>query len=204
VARPEPPRHHRSPGIGLLVVTTTVLTACVVGFFFQLAETVASIAFSAKPNTQFDTGLFEQDRSLQNAGTLLGHNALVFGGFLLCGLLLAGWRLPLLTVLGRRSVVLIILVFTGYCFWRVAAQNASVAAQISAPRAFFLLSLPHGPLEFGAFFSPLLAAVWPRFRSRRERVAQVGRAILPAFVLLVVAACVECWISPVLLSIPIR
>jgi hypothetical protein len=185
-----------------LGVVAVGVTALVVGFLLQLASTVASGLFAAKQSSQFDTGIFNQDASVQHFWSLVGNNFQVFAGFVFCGFLLTGTRPHRLLRVGRVSARVITLVFAGVCVARLASQTASVAAQFHASKGFFLLALPHGPVEFGAFCTPVLAAIWPRASSVAARRAQLLRCLPLGIGLLIIAAVVECWITPVLLSIP--
>lgn len=191
----------RSLRLRFLEMAATGLVAVCLGFLFQLAVTLASFGFAAKQNTQFDTTLFDADRSPLSGATLLAHNLLPLTAFVLCGLLLAGWRPHPRVVLSRWSVALITVGFIGYCFQQLAMQEASIAAERSVPRIAMLLLLPHGPLEFGGFFVPLIAARWPRSKVARSRIEHVRRSLPLALALIVLAAFVECWITPVLLSL---
>jgi uncharacterized membrane protein SpoIIM required for sporulation len=185
-----------------LVVVAVGAAALVIGFLLQLVSTVASGLFVAKQSNQFDTGLYNQDASLHHFLSLVGNNVQVFAGFALCGLLLTGTRFHRLLRVGRLSAGVITLVFVGVCIARLGSQTASVAAQFHDSKWFFLLALPHGPLEFGAFCTPVLAAIWPRASTAAMRRAQLCRCLPLGIGLLIIAAVVECWITPVLLSIP--
>jgi uncharacterized membrane protein SpoIIM required for sporulation len=201
VARDSAKRETAGSIKGLAVVAVGV-TALVVGFLLQLVSTVASGLFAAKQSNQFDTGLFDQDASLRHFWSLVGNNVQVFAGFVLCGLLLTGTRPHRLLRIGRGSAGVITSVFVAVCIARLGSQTASVAAQFHDSKGFFLLALPHGPLEFGAFCTPVLAAIWPRASSASVRRAQLRRCLPLGIGLLIIAAVVECWITPALLSIP--
>jgi hypothetical protein len=178
----------------------TAAVGLVFGFLVQILDAAASLAFAPKPTTEFDSGLLDRNRSIGSAVLLLAHNGLVLSGFCLCALLVAGWRPhPRLTLTAPSSWIITGVLF-GYSLWRLAAQTASVATQVNVPRLFLVLALPHGPLEFGALATPLVAAIWPRGETA-ARISQVRRSTIAALLLLVIAAFVESWVSPVLLSI---
>jgi hypothetical protein len=88
------------------------------------------------------------------------------------------------------------------CWWALAAQASSIAAREGESQMALLLRLPHGVLEFAALELPLIAAVFPRKLDVCDRRRHLVRSSALALLLLLSAAFVEVFISPVLFGIP--
>lgn len=182
-----------------------------VGFAVQVAATLAAVA-TAEPATparveaileRYDTSLLSTSHGLRDYAGLVGHNLLSFAAFGIVGLLLAGWKPPRIPVRTRTGFA-VLGVLVAYVSLTVVRQNALLVELFGAwghnpsgtPRIMLVLCLPHGPLEFGALALPLLAAARPMLRSR---VAAAGVCAV-AVALLLTAAALETWVSPVLLQ----
>jgi hypothetical protein len=205
--RTSPDLHRRPPrrnvAVRVLRLVAFAQSAIILGFLFQLAITLAATLRRPKPIETFDSALFQTDHNVLDFASLLGHNLIVFAVFFTSALLLTGWRPHRIVALGRPVVALITVILVADIFWPLAGQDASVAAQLHASPLILLLVLPHGPLEFGGFFLPLIVAVWSRSASSDQRMRDVCYSLVISLPLLALAAALECWLSPVLLSIPL-
>ena len=80
-------------------------------------------------------------------------------------------------------------------------QRLALARVFLAAPSVLLLALPHGPLEFAALFLPLVAAVDGSRRRGLTPTYAVGGSVALALPLLVCAAVVETFVSPLLFTI---
>jgi hypothetical protein len=195
-----PPRSDHLAGHRLIEVVAVALVAIMLGFLFQVLVAAASSALSATPKNEFDSALLQQNHGVCDALLILTRNILVFACFLLSASLFIGWRIAGLIRIGRVSATAITAALIAICFWRLAQQNASLGAWVRAPRMVFVLALPHGPLEFGGFFAPLIGVHGVRSQDFGDRIACIRRGALVGLALLIIATAVENWVSPVLLS----
>jgi hypothetical protein len=182
-------------------LVAVVLNALIFGFFIQLIETGAARLFAPAPKTSFDSALLSPDHGISYASTLFMHNSLTFSAFMLSAILVSRTRLLHRAVpLGRTSGAVIGVVFGGFCVWSVASETSSIAAWVHGPPFFLLFFLPHGPLEFGAFVVPFLVLIASRGALVPDRVRLMCLSGVVGLGLLIAAAVVETWVSPVLLS----
>ena len=179
------------------------LSAAFVGaFVFEVAVVAGSSLRSPPTPRHFETTLLADHHGAADVVTLVARNIPLLAAMALVSWSLARvWRSDHAQARAGRAVYAVTVAgFLIGLWWILTRQAAGLSEHVVSP-SVLLLALPHGPLEFAALFLPLVAAVDGSRRGGLRPTYAVGGSVALALPLLVCAAFVETFVSPLLFTI---
>jgi hypothetical protein len=171
---------------------------------YQSAVIAGSRLHAPLPRTYFSSTLLSNEHSGAHLASVLAHNLPW-----LAGMAVLAWPLARFwssksserRILVARGVYAAVTLATLIALWWIISSQAADLAQTVSSRWVLFLALPHGPIEFAGLFLPLVAAL-----DCRRRETPPGRSVLSALALalplVVLAALIEVYVSPELLTLP--
>lgn len=195
---------------GRLLISLGQLSAALTGaIVFEIAIVVGAPFRSPETHGRYTSTLLTGRQDLPTVLLLVARNApLLLAVGLLAWRLGDAWDRNAMDKVSTQRLRVARAVYTFLVaavavalWWMFTGQAAALSTNLVSPWVL-LIALPHGPLEFAALLFPFVAVS----DSIRRRLRTPGRAALSSLglstLLLVCAASIETFVSPLLVTIP--
>lgn len=190
-----------------LVLTSQLSIALIAAIGFEIAVVAGAGLRVPEAGDHYTSTLLTGSQGISTVALIVARNTPLLA---LSGLV--AWRLgvadesdapgaPVRRGLARASYAVVLIGVTSLLWWILTSQAATLGARLVSPWAL-LLVLPHGPLEFAALFLPVIAVIDSLRRGSPGPDRSALHSTAPAFMLLVVAAFIEVFVSSVLFTTP--